>query len=110
MQIGVGRGADARGIAQANILPVHGQVEIEFAVVGGRVAAKCHQTAAGVRGETLDLQPVLIEDQRAVDVAQRAGQINIGDGAVVNLHPALGKGFGQPCLPPTNPPRPRRKK
>ena len=82
MQIGIGRGADAGRIAQAHILPAHGEVEVEFAVVSSGVAAKSDQAAAGVRGETLDLQPVLIEDQRAVDVAQRAGQINIGDGAV----------------------------
>ena len=46
-------------------------------------------------GESLDLQPVLIEDQRAIDIAQRAGQINIGDGAMIDLHLALGKGLGK---------------
>ena len=101
MQIGVGHGADAGGIAQAHILPAHGKVEVKLAVIGGRVAAKRDQAAAGVRCETLDLQAVLIEDQRPVDIAQRAGQIDIGDGAMLATcsRPCM---TGLATVPPTD--------
>ncbi len=70
-------------------MPLHGEIEIELAVVSSGVAAERNQSSANVGGETFDLQAILVEDQGAIDVAQSAGQVGVSDGAVVDLQPSL---------------------
>ena len=46
-------------------------------------------------GEIFNLQTILIKDQRSVDIAQRAGQINVGNSAMIDAHMALRNGPGK---------------
>src|SRR4029077_1707825 len=93
MQIRGGRGTDALRVPQTYILPLHGQIEIKFPVVRSCVAAQSDQPSTGMRGERFDLQAVVAEYQRAVYIAQSAGQIAVSDKAARDLQPALGEGL-----------------
>src|SRR6266566_5397158 len=91
MQVGVGRGTDPRRVTQAYVLPLHGQVKFDLAIVGAGVSAEGEQPTTGARGESFDLQTILIKYQRSVDLIEGARQIRISDGTVRNLQSALGR-------------------
>src|SRR5205823_13004023 len=89
MQVGIGRGTDSGRITQAHVLPLHGEVKFDLAIVGTGVSAEGEQPAAGARGESFDLKAILIKYQRSVDLVESARQIGISDGTVRNLESAL---------------------
>ena len=93
MQVGIRHGTDARRIAQAHVLGLQCQIEIELTVVRRGVSAKVDHAATHVRRKSFYLQPVLIEYRGSVDPAQRARKIAVGDRAVGDLQPPLRRGF-----------------
>src|SRR5436305_14594201 len=89
MTVSLCSGAHARRITQAHTLPSKREIEGELPIVRGRVPAESDQPAACTRREIFNLQAILIENQRPIDLAQRARQINVGNRAVLNLKLAL---------------------
>ena len=63
VQIRIRAGADAWRIAQANIFPQNTEIEVDLPVAGRRITGEGNQPASGSRGESFDLQPILIEDK-----------------------------------------------
>ena len=69
------------------------EIKIElFAIVSGE-AGERNCTASGSGIESFDLQAVLVEKKRSINVAQSAGQPDVGDGTVIDTHASLGDGF-----------------
>src|SRR5215472_3265801 len=92
MQVGVGRGAHARWIAQTNVFSRGGQVEVELVAIC-QEAAQVQLASTTVRGEPIDLNAILREDHGAVDVAQSVGQVQKRNSRVTELDPAAGAGI-----------------
>src|SRR5690349_7559034 len=98
MQIGVGRGTYSRRVAQAYPLPGYIQVETQQMVVGGGVSRKSDRTTSGPRSQGFNLQPVLIENQGAVNFTQAAGQIGVSNSPVRDLHTTLHDGSSEAAV------------
>ena len=91
-----GRGrTDARRIAQPHFFPHGREVEIELPVVVGGVAFQVERAAAGASRELVDMNAVPRERQRAIHLAQAAGQPGIIGGSVLDLDAALRKRLAQ---------------
>ena len=67
----------------------------EDAVLVGEVAADAELAAAGHRGEGLHFKPVLIELQRAAQLAEAVGQIFERERTVLEFDAALQTGIAQ---------------
>src|SRR5438093_1643158 len=89
MYVSIRSGAHARRITQRQTLPSKREIEGELPIVRGRVPAESDQPAACTRSEIFNLQTILIENQRPIDLAKRARQINVGNRAVLNLNLTL---------------------
>ena len=92
VQRGVGQGADALRIANANALAGDREVGID-AVLVGQVAAHAEQAAAAHGGQGLDLQTVLVELQRAMQLAEAVGHVLKRQRAVLEVDAALQAGI-----------------
>ena len=99
MQFGVRRRTDARRIAQPHVFPDRGEIEIELPVVVGGVAFQVQRSAAGARGQLLDVDAVARKRQRAIHLAQAAGQSRIVRGPILDLDACLA-GSGSFSVPP----------
>ena len=73
-ELGVGQGTDPLRIAYANILAVDREVGVE-AVLVSQVTGHAQQAAAAHGGERFYLQPVLIEFQSSMQLAEAVGYV-----------------------------------
>ncbi len=90
-EVGVGRGAEAVQ-ADAHDVAGGGEVGVE-AVVVGEEAADLELAAAGGGGEAFDVEAILVEDERAVQVGQAVGDAVHGEVDVVELDLAGERGL-----------------
>ena len=74
VQSGVGEGTDSGRIANADSLAGDREVGVD-AVLVGEVTGHAQQAAAAHGGERSDLQPVLVELQSAVQLAEAVGNV-----------------------------------
>src|SRR3954470_4192399 len=88
LQVGVRYRTHAWRIPQSDLVTGGGQVEIRIAL-DRDVAAEVQIAAAASGSELFDLQAVLIEVERAIDLAQAVRQVNEGDRTVRDLELAV---------------------
>src|ERR1700747_1003992 len=89
MKVSVRSGTETRRRTQAHTLPPKREIEIELPIVRGRIAAESDQPTASAGREIFNLQTILIENQRSIDLAKGTRQINVGNRTVLNLNLAL---------------------
>ena len=88
MKRGVGQRAYALRIADADAFAGDREVGVD-AVLISQLAAHAQQAAAAHGGERLHLEPVLVELERAVQLAQAVGQVFERERAVLEIDAAL---------------------
>src|SRR5581483_11451259 len=91
-QVGVEDAADALRIAQPHLFTLGGEIEGQLAPEVYETA-DAHVAAAAARGEGFDFHAVLVEHQRAVDVAEAVGEVEVCDRAVFDFHRAAEVGI-----------------
>ena len=96
-QRGVGQGADAVRIADANALAGDRKVGVD-AVLVGQETGHAQQAAAAHGGERLDFKAVLVEFERAVQLAEAVGNVFEREGAVLEVDAALQPGIRQRAM------------
>ena len=94
LKLGVGQGADALRVADADFLAGGGQVGVE-AVLVGEIAAEAELAAAAHGGERLDFEAVLVEFERSVQLAEAVGHVFKGERGVLEVDAALEAGIQQ---------------
>src|ERR1700687_3197901 len=87
MKRGVGQGTDPWRISDTNSIPGGRQGGMKPVLVG-QGAGKSEQSAAGHGGEVLDLESVLVEFERSMQLAQAVGQILKGERSVLKVDSA----------------------
>src|SRR5262249_36663471 len=91
-QVGGSVRADTGGITEAYVLPVHGQVKVQLLASRHGIAAESDRASARAGCQLFDLEPVARKNERAVDIAERAGQVDVGDRSVLNLKASMHDG------------------
>ena len=94
LQLGVGEGADALGVANVDCFARSGEVGVD-AVLIGEESADGEQAAAAHCGQGSDFEPVLIELERAVQLAEAVGQIFKRERAILEIDASLQGGILQ---------------
>ncbi len=90
----VGQGADALRVANVNAFARNREVGKDSVLIG-EVTAERELSTAGHGGEGLNLKAVLIELERAVQLAEAVGQIFKGQRAVLEIDTAFEAGMLQ---------------
>ena len=94
MERGVGKRADALGVTNVHLFARHRQVGIDAMLISKRTAHG-QQAAAAHRGQVFHFQPVLVELESAVQLAQAVGQIFERERAVLEIDAPLQLGVQQ---------------
>ena len=94
LQFSVGKRGDAFGVTNANFIARDREIGVNPMLVS-QESAHVEQSSAAHCGQALDFEPVLVEFQRAMQLAQAVGQVLKRQCTVLEFNAALQAGVFQ---------------